>query len=350
MTSLIPEKELMDFIEMTPDLVCVASKEGYFLRVNQSVINTLEFSREELMSRPIDSFIHPDDKDNTAKKRRQLLQGEVLVNLDNRYISKSGKIVWLQWSSIFFPEKNMVLALAKDVTLRKEKETRAEENYQRFRNLTAHFKSSLEKDKKFLALELHEELAQLASTVKHDLGWLSKQLEDQPASIRTKLNEAYTGTASLLESLRNIAYSLSPNLLDDIGLKESIEWLCSEFQSKQDIPCSCQWKGDLNRLDKALNIDVFRICQEAMHTVFIQPGITRLSLEFEISDHSIEISFIGQYSGNEYARFEEMLAKTSLRERTESVGGALNISTGIGNAINVNVVIHELPERDQVSY
>ena len=346
MTSLIPEKELMDFIEMTPDLVCVASKEGYFLRVNQSVINTLEFSREELLSRPIASFIHPDDKEYTAKKRHELLRGEVLVNLDNRYISKSGKIIWLQWSSIFFPEKNMVLALAKDVSLRKEKETRAEENYHRFRNLTAHFKSSLEKDKKFLALELHEELAQLASTVKHDLEWLSTQLEDQPAPITTKLNEAFTGTASILASLRNIAYTLSPNLLDDIGLNESIEWLCSEFQSKQNIPCTCQWKGDLNRLDKALTIDVFRICQEAMHTIFIQPGITHLSIELGIRPHSLEICFIGQYSGNEYARFEEIVAKTSLRERTESVGGTLNISTGIGNAINVDVVIRELPERE----
>lgn len=343
MSQLIPEKELLHFIEMTPDLVCMANREGFFLWVNQSVLNTFEYTREELMSRPIASFIHPDDKAHTAQKRQELLRGEKLVNLDNRYISKSGRVVWLQWSSIFFPEKNIVLALAKDVTLRKEKETETEEKYRRFRILTAHFKSSLEKDKKFLALELHEDLAQLTSAIKLDLEWLRSHLTETSEEVRSTLQHAYTRTASLLESIRNISYTLSPNLLEDIGLKESVEWLCSEFQNNHGIPCSCHWEGDPKRLNSALNVDLFRICQEALQGIFDQLAPAQLEISISVSNDSLKLNFNGIPGISPFsAAPDEMLAQTSLRERVESIGGEIVFGLNEHNNYVLEVLLKEI--------
>jgi hypothetical protein len=44
---LHPEYEMFQFFEMTPDLVCIASKEGFFKKVNRSVIQKLEYPEEE---------------------------------------------------------------------------------------------------------------------------------------------------------------------------------------------------------------------------------------------------------------------------------------------------------------
>ncbi len=57
------------FFELSPDLLCVAGYDGYFKKINPTVSKTLGYTDEELFSRPIDSFVHPEDRVITSKKR-----------------------------------------------------------------------------------------------------------------------------------------------------------------------------------------------------------------------------------------------------------------------------------------
>src|SRR6478735_1115698 len=111
--------DMFTFFELTPDLVCIAGKDGYFRKVNSAVTAKLEYTIEELFSRPISSLIYYEDQELTHIRRTKLLEVKPLMNFENRYVTKSGKIVWLAWTSIYFPEKEVVFAIAKDITERK---------------------------------------------------------------------------------------------------------------------------------------------------------------------------------------------------------------------------------------
>ena len=111
--------ELFTFFELTPDLVCIAGKDGFFKKINPAVINKLGYTAEELFVRPIASFVHPEDRGLTASTRQELLLGKALLNFVSRYITKANQIIWLEWTSIYFSEKEVVFAIAKDVTQRK---------------------------------------------------------------------------------------------------------------------------------------------------------------------------------------------------------------------------------------
>src|SRR5690349_1602162 len=115
-------EHLMDLFEKTLDLVCIVDKPGWFIDINQAVVRTLGYSREELFSQPVSYFIHPDDSERTARRRFELLKETPLVNFQNRYVTKSGATVWLEWTSVYVPEKEIVFAIAKDITVRKEEE------------------------------------------------------------------------------------------------------------------------------------------------------------------------------------------------------------------------------------
>ena len=79
MISLTDQKfELSAFFEMTPDLVCIAGEDGFFRKINQAVVDKLGYTKQELFSKPIASFIFSEDVDVTAKRRKLLLDGEVL--------------------------------------------------------------------------------------------------------------------------------------------------------------------------------------------------------------------------------------------------------------------------------
>jgi PAS domain S-box-containing protein len=116
--------DLNVFFDLTPDLLCIAGYDGYFRKINAAVSKTLGYTNEELMSRKISSFVHPEDRDITAKTRSDIIvrDNKPLLNFENRYIAKSGKIVWLTWTSMPIESEQLVFAIAKNITYRKNLE------------------------------------------------------------------------------------------------------------------------------------------------------------------------------------------------------------------------------------
>ncbi|MEQ8526115.1 PAS domain-containing sensor histidine kinase [Gracilimonas sp.] len=118
----ITEYSLQPFFEQTTDLLCIAGFDGYFKKINPALCKLLEYSKEELMAKPVNHFVHPEDKQITAKHRQNIHAGKPLLNFENRYISKSGKTLWFSWTSIPQADKEVVYAIAKNITHKKKLE------------------------------------------------------------------------------------------------------------------------------------------------------------------------------------------------------------------------------------
>jgi len=114
------EFDLEFFFEIAPDLLCIAGFDGYFKKINPAVCKTLGYTYEELFAKPISSFIHPDDREVTGQRRALLIEGQSLMNFENRYVAKDGTIVWLSWTSVPIRRDNLVFAIAKNISYRKQ--------------------------------------------------------------------------------------------------------------------------------------------------------------------------------------------------------------------------------------
>lgn len=110
------------FFDLTPDLLCIAGFDGFFKKVNPAVSKVLGYSFEELYSRPINEFVHPEDRNTTSKVRDQLHKSKPLLNFENRYLTKNGEIVWLSWTSMPVEDQQVVFAIAKNITHKKRLE------------------------------------------------------------------------------------------------------------------------------------------------------------------------------------------------------------------------------------
>lgn len=110
------------FFELTPDLMCIAGYDGYFKKINSAVSKTLGYSMEELYARPINDFVHEEDREITAKVRHELTRSKPLLNFENRYVTKEGEIVWLSWTSLPVEQDQVIFAIAKNITHKKKLE------------------------------------------------------------------------------------------------------------------------------------------------------------------------------------------------------------------------------------
>ncbi len=113
---------LAPFFDLSHDLLCIAGFDGYFRKINPAVCKVLNYTEEELLSKPISYFQHPDDKDITRRSRAPILHGKPLTNFENRYITKQGDVVWFAWTSIPVEDEKLIYAIAKNITHKKRHE------------------------------------------------------------------------------------------------------------------------------------------------------------------------------------------------------------------------------------
>lgn len=141
---------LEPFFELTHDILCIAGFDGYFKRINPALTDLLGYSEAELFAKPINEFIHPDDKEITSKYRESIRNGRALMNFENRYVKKNGEIVWLSWTSIPVFSEKLVYAIAKNITHKKKLD---DDRNTLLSNLT----------------RINQDLKQLTYTTSHDL-------------------------------------------------------------------------------------------------------------------------------------------------------------------------------------
>jgi PAS domain S-box-containing protein len=113
--------ELEDrFFALSIDMLCIAHFSGFFKRVNPAWEKTLGFSNEELQSKPMFDFVHPEDRERTLEQNRKVRTGGQALGFENRYRCKDGSYRWLLWNATADTAHQLIYSVARDVTERKQ--------------------------------------------------------------------------------------------------------------------------------------------------------------------------------------------------------------------------------------
>lgn len=101
---------------LSQDLLCVASAEGRFLKVNPAFSRLLGYTEAELTGRPFLDFVVPEDLPATLAELDTLAAGGATFRFENRYLSSLGAVVRLSWRANWDPGQGLIYASARDVT------------------------------------------------------------------------------------------------------------------------------------------------------------------------------------------------------------------------------------------
>ena len=116
------QNDLDRIFNVTSHMVCIASSEGYFLKISPAFIETLGFSEKELFAKPFVEFVHHDEIQTTLDNMESLARGLPTIRYQNRYICKDGSYKWLEWTARCFVNGGDIYATAYEITERKRAE------------------------------------------------------------------------------------------------------------------------------------------------------------------------------------------------------------------------------------
>lgn len=115
-------RQLDQLFKYAPDIICIVGSDGYFKKVNPVALKMLEFSEEELLTYPISKFLFPGKDSKTSSEKIDFNVGKAHYSFENRFITGTGKTIWLSWTFTPSPETGLLYGVAKDVTEKKEYE------------------------------------------------------------------------------------------------------------------------------------------------------------------------------------------------------------------------------------
>ncbi|MGG6297805.1 PAS domain S-box protein [Leptolyngbya sp. AN02str] len=110
----IKTEELNQFFSVALDLLCIATIDGHFLRLNPQWQQTLGYRLEDLEGSRFLDYVHPDDRDSTLEAIAQLANQQEIYGFVNRYRCRDSSYRWLEWRS--YPVGNLIYAAARDIS------------------------------------------------------------------------------------------------------------------------------------------------------------------------------------------------------------------------------------------
>jgi PAS domain S-box-containing protein len=120
--------------------IAITNLDGDFERCNPAYCALLGYTQEDLHRIAFPSLVHPDDRAANMAEFRRLLGGELpFFEIENRYIHKSGALVWVRkWVSLLPDAAGRpahVVALVSDTTERRRVEQELRASERRFKTL-----------------------------------------------------------------------------------------------------------------------------------------------------------------------------------------------------------------------
>lgn len=103
-------------VALSSNMLCVCGFDGVMKWVNSVWIKKTGYSEAEILSQPFMNFVFPEDREKTMEVMSVLYKGESVKNFRNRYVSKTGEIIWLEWNSSSVVSENLIFGVTRDIT------------------------------------------------------------------------------------------------------------------------------------------------------------------------------------------------------------------------------------------
>jgi signal transduction histidine kinase len=252
---------------------------------------------------------------------------------------------YLTWMLAASLTLGLAVAIAAVVRIRvlerrsEEQHARTEDAEQEMRRLSNQLVRTQEEERKNLSRELHDELGQMLTALRMEIGRAERaQALGSPAFAST-LAESKGLIDKMMRLVRDLAMGLRPSMLDDLGLQPALAWQTRDFSRRYNVRVDLTVEGDLERLPDPHRTCVYRVVQEALTNCAKHSGATEIQVSVvgghDVLDVSVRDNGVGMSSTTGHTG----LGLTGIKERIKEMNGSASIQTKPGGGTVLHITL-----------
>ncbi|WP_053978041.1 PAS domain-containing sensor histidine kinase [Mangrovimonas xylaniphaga] len=267
-----------------------------------------------------------------------------------------GGSLWLEMFVIPYvstKDKQELLIIASDITKIKKAQLeiemltkqRYEEKMSQQKLISSKIIENQEQEQNRIAKDIHDGIGQMLTGLKFNLE--SIDLKDVEKT-RLKIENLKEVAANIILGVRVATFNLTPPELTDYGVASALSKLVTELVKFTGKTIKFFNKSNFNqRLDALVEINIYRITQEAINNAIKYANSTHIIVMLSHSDHILSITVDDDGVGFDASNVKTSnldsggMGMTFMRERVTYINGRLfvNSSSETGTRITLNVPI-----------
>jgi signal transduction histidine kinase len=209
--------------------------------------------------------------------------------------------------------------------------------HQRLRIHSSEASLAVERERRRLAVDLHDGLGQLLALAKIKLGLVREKTD--VGEFAARLHEIEGLIVEARQQTRALTSQLCPPVLYEVGLVAALRWLAEEMERRYGLCVSIEAEGECPGLDETVRISLFRGVSELLINVARHASTDKARVrvldagpqaELAISVEDQGVGFDSSSGSAGYGLF-------SLRERLHHLGGSMTIAStpGAGTVVSI---------------
>jgi PAS domain S-box-containing protein len=216
----------------------------------------------------------------------------------------------------------------------------------RRRYLSRRLVETLERDRRDVAMYLHDQIGQMLVTLRMDLEMMRRGISRGSGVPKEKLLRVEDKVSDIVMHSKNISRRLRPDILDSLGLVPALRSLVESFRGQTGVRIHFYYKEPSQKVDPDRSLAVYRIAQEALNNVRKHAQANEVFLNLIMKNDSILLTIEDDGIGFDYEETVENVATEGslgimiMKERVALVGGEFRVESEIGKGTHV---VAEIP-------
>ncbi len=339
-----------DIVENSNDAIVVV-QDGKLKFANTKTVELTGYPQEDLKDMSFLEMVHPEDRDMVAESYKS----EDFPNIFSfRALRKSGESLWVEINTVrtTWEKRQATLNVIRDISKRKRAEEALRHSSEQLlkehdqrKTLSKRLIDLLEKDRHQIAMELHDDIGQIMTSLKMDLEMIHPQLRATNTKLESQIKAAEEKTVQVIRGIKDISRGLKPGILDTLGLVPSLRELFNEIQRQSNIVIKCFSRSISKRFDPEKELAIYRIAQEALTNIIKYAQAKNVFVNLVEKDGVLTFGIEDDGVGFDYDKAMQASGKKGalglliMRERATQFNGEFSIESKIGKGTHLLVEI-----------
>jgi signal transduction histidine kinase len=195
-----------------------------------------------------------------------------------------------------------------------------------------------------IAADLHDDIGSSLSQIAIISEVLHKQIQPQEQSVDRNLSLMARVSREAVDSMSDIVWAINPQRDHMHDLVRRMRRFASETFPARNIDFGFQVPGveqDI-KLGADVRRQVYLIFKEGVNNIVRHSGCDKAEIEMRIEGHWLFLKIADNGQGIDHMRFSEGNGLVSMRRRAESLGGALDVTSGDSGGTTIALkVLHD---------